>query len=105
MDSLAQELCVRISTPAFLFTVTDKVWLFTIAMRDALNTLGYKSYHMLEGAFNPHAFDYWYEALRAKYAGEGKPYERAEFDKLLGNYSVMTSMFFPLMNGELCGPC
>lgn len=43
---------------------------------------------MLEGAYNPHAFDYWYEALRAKYAGKGKPYQRAEFDKVLGNYSV-----------------
>lgn len=34
------------------------------------------------------AFNYWLEALKAKYFGEGRPYQRAEFDKLLGNYSV-----------------
>lgn len=26
----------------------------------------------------------WMEALEAKYDGKGKPYGRAEFDKLLG---------------------
>lgn len=57
-------------------------------MQHALQKLGYKSYHMIEGARNPKAFSYWLEALKAKYAGEGKPYERPEFDKLLQNYSV-----------------
>jgi hypothetical protein len=28
----------------------------------------------------------WTEALEAKYDGKGKPYGRAEFDKLLGHY-------------------
>lgn len=33
-------------------------------------------------------FSYWLEALKAKYLGDGQPYEQAEFDKLLGNFSV-----------------
>ena len=33
-------------------------------------------------------FNYWHEALKAKYDGQGRPYGRAEFDKLLGDYSV-----------------
>ena len=43
---------------------------------------------MIEGRNNPNAFHYWLEALKAKYRGEGKPYGRLEFDKLLGRYSV-----------------
>ena len=34
------------------------------------------------------SFNYWYEALKAKYDGQGRPYRRTEFDKLLGDYSV-----------------
>ena len=33
-------------------------------------------------------FPYWLEALKAKYLGDGQPYRRAEFDKLLGGFSV-----------------
>jgi len=56
-------------------------------MQHALQKLGYKSYHMTEAGVNK-AFNYWYEALKAKYEAQGRPYRRAEFDKLLGNYSV-----------------
>lgn len=56
-------------------------------MQTALERLGYKSYHMLE-AGKTSSFRYWLEGLKAKYAGEGKPFGRTEFDKLLGNYSV-----------------
>lgn len=62
-------------------------------MQKALQTLGYKSYHMIEGRQTPKGFDHWLEALKAKYAGEGKPYQRAEFDQLLGNYSVSIRRF------------
>ena len=61
-------------------------------MQHALQKLGYKSYHMIEGARNLNAFSYWLEALKAKYAGEGKPYGRTEFDKVLKNYSVGISL-------------
>lgn len=57
-------------------------------MQNALPTLGYKSYHMIEALRHPKAFIYWLEALKAKYSDQGKPYQRVEFDKLLGNYSV-----------------
>ena len=59
------------------------------AMQHALQRLGLKTYHMVE-AGSTKTFTYWYEALRAKYAGQGRPYQRAEFDKLLGEYSVCT---------------
>lgn len=57
-------------------------------MQRALQTLGYKSYHMIGALRNPKAFNYWLEALEAKYSDQGKPYQRVEFDKLLGDYSV-----------------
>ena len=56
-------------------------------MQRALQRLGYKSYHAMEAGLN-RKWPYWLEALKAKYAGEGKPHQRAEFDKLLGTYSV-----------------
>ncbi|KAI4112749.1 MAG: hypothetical protein LQ338_008279 [Usnochroma carphineum] len=70
-------------------------------MQHALQKLGYKSYHMIEGARNPKAFSYWLEALKAKYAGEGKPYERPEFDKLLQNYSAVTDIPCIMFSDEL----
>lgn len=33
---------------------------------------------------------YWISALEAKYEGKGKPFERAEFDEVFGNYMVST---------------
>jgi len=63
----------------------------------ALGKLGYKSYHMLEIAIseeskkNSHMFC-WDEGLRAKLYGEGKPYGREEFDKVLGSYSAVADI-------------
>lgn len=68
-------------------------------MQVALQKLGYKAYHMIEG-YRTKAMKYWLEALRAKYANEGVPYQRVEFDKLLGDYSVRgssTEIFSPLL--------
>lgn len=56
-------------------------------MYTALGKLGYKSYHMVEAGKNRHA-NYWLEALTAKVYGTGKGYGKAEFDKLLKEYSV-----------------
>lgn len=60
-------------------------------MRSGLAQLGYKSFHgaVLQAA--PWKFPYWEEAIRAKYFGEGKPYGRAEFDKLLHEYDVVVN--------------
>lgn len=57
------------------------------AMQTALHQLGYNSYHVVE-AGRIKTFPYWLEALRAMYLGDGQLYKRAEFDKLLGNFSV-----------------
>lgn len=58
-----------------------------IALRQALRTLGYNdTYHGYVAALeNPRDCELWYEALRAKYDGVGKPFEREDFDQLLGN--------------------
>lgn len=62
------------------------------ALWAALKKLGYKPYHMVEAApAKPRVMHYWEEALKAKYHGEGKPYGKPEFDKLLGKYSVKAS--------------
>jgi hypothetical protein len=63
------------------------------ALKNAFNTLGYKSYHVNEISESgvPKAMVYWKEAIEAKYLGKGKPYEKAEFDKLLKSYSVRHS--------------
>jgi hypothetical protein len=59
-------------------------------MKIAFNTLGYKSYHANETHVSgvPKAMMYWKEAIENKYLGKGKPYGKAELDKLLKNYSV-----------------
>ena len=56
-------------------------------MQQALQRLDYNSYHAMKAALN-RKWPYWPEALKAKYAGEGKLYQRAQFDKILGIYSV-----------------
>ncbi|KAL8707454.1 MAG: hypothetical protein Q9225_007751 [Loekoesia sp. 1 TL-2023] len=66
----------------------------TDSLRSALRTLGFHDvYHgwsvILE---NPADGSMWYEALRAKYDGVGKPYGRPEFDKLLGHCQAVTDI-------------
>lgn len=56
-------------------------------MQMALQRLGYKCYHMLE-AGKTSRMGHWLEGLKAKYEGQGKPFGRTEFDKLLQDYSV-----------------
>ena len=61
---------------------------FDPALADALEVLGYNGiYHMREVFKNQHG-QYWISALEAKYEKKGKPFGRAEFDELLGNYAV-----------------
>ncbi|CAK4029958.1 Hypothetical predicted protein [Lecanosticta acicola] len=61
-------------------------------MWTALNTLGYTPYHFKEVKKNiqdRHLFC-WREALIAKLYGSGKPYGKADFDKLLQHYDAVT---------------
>ena len=59
-------------------------------MRKALIQLGYvDTYHGFSTAFeNPKDSEMWLDAMHAKYDGRGKPFGRAEFDRLLGHCQV-----------------
>jgi len=64
-------------------------------MCDALDKLGYKTYHMKEAFanFSRNHMDYWHEALASKYAKRDRKYAKVEFEKLLEGYTVC----FPLL--------
>ena len=68
------------------------MWLKVVALQLGLQTLGLKSYHTLDCS-KTKTFPYWLEAVKAKYGGEGRPYGRDEFDKLLGQYNVRAPEF------------
>ena len=58
---------------------------------------------MIETAQNPGSHILWLEALKAKYLRKGNPYAKAEFDKLLGKYSVgsKSKTCFPILDALL----
>ena len=56
-------------------------------MYTALSRLGFHCQHARE-TFKSNAFDYWAEAIRAKYEGKGRAYGPPEWDKLLGGFDV-----------------
>jgi hypothetical protein len=45
---------------------------------------------------NPRDGDMWLEAYEAKFEGNGKPYGREEFDKLLGHCMVSRALLLEL---------
>lgn len=58
-------------------------------MYQCFQMLGYKPYHMYECVKNGIThMSLLNEALRNKYLGKGKPYDKADFDKWLANYDV-----------------
>ena len=59
-------------------------------MYKALDTLGYKTYHMTEAWMNYKAghFACWRDALFRKYYNQEGQYGKAEFQKFLGKYNV-----------------
>jgi hypothetical protein len=58
-------------------------------MRTALEQLGYQGvYHMFEVVKNPSDADFWAEALRSKYFGEGRNLGREDYDGILGDFQV-----------------
>ncbi|KAI1368235.1 hypothetical protein F5Y08DRAFT_279762 [Xylaria arbuscula] len=65
----------------------------TFSLYQALQLLGYKSYHMAEsverGILHMAMLE---EALRCKYLGAGKPYGKPEFDKWLADYEAVVEI-------------
>ena len=60
-------------------------------MKAALHILGYDDvYHGTDVYSNIKDCDMWIDALNAKYFAKGKPFGRAEFDKLLGHCAAIT---------------
>ncbi|OAK99689.1 hypothetical protein IQ06DRAFT_294121 [Phaeosphaeriaceae sp. SRC1lsM3a] len=62
------------------------------SLRAALNVLDYSTFHgsMMNQA--PHLYPYWTEAISAYHYRTCKPYGRAEYDKLLGDYDVACNL-------------
>jgi hypothetical protein len=64
-------------------------WMDILAMRDALEILGYNAVHHMQSIFaNPLQNEMWAEAINAKFFGRGKPYGKEEWDQLLGHCQV-----------------
>lgn len=78
---------MSVSPSAFTFSHIE---FQRLAMKKALDKLGYNPYHLVEciKKSHEHHLVYWHQALEAKYLDKGKPYGRTEFDKFLGNYDV-----------------
>lgn len=64
----------------------------TVSLRQALVQLGYKDcYHFASTLQeNPRDAEMWIEALNAKFKGIGEPYEKAQWDALLGHCQAIT---------------
>ena len=69
-------------------------------MRQALEMLGLKPYHTSD-ASKTKTLPYWLEAVKAKYGGQGRPYGKCEFDKLLGHCQGVSDMPAILFAEEL----
>ncbi|KAH8687909.1 NAD dependent epimerase/dehydratase [Tricladium varicosporioides] len=66
----------------------------TMSLKAALIKLGYTPYHASEAVkgWDKGHLHLWDEALRAKYKGEGKPWGKEEFNKMLADYDVVTDI-------------
>ena len=62
------------------------------AMRLALDILEIPCYHGFLLYSNIRDCDMWIEALDAKFQGKGKPFQRADWDQLLGSYSAVADV-------------
>lgn len=66
----------------------------TSSIREALKQLGYNDVYHAKCIYdeNPRDADMWVDAIKAKYDHEGKPFERAEWDKLLGHCMAVSDI-------------
>jgi Sulfotransferase domain len=55
----------------------------TSSMRVALWELGYEAYHSWSLFENPPDSILWQEAMKAKFEGKGRLYQKADFDSIL----------------------
>ncbi|KAL9101937.1 MAG: hypothetical protein Q9163_002851 [Psora crenata] len=60
----------------------------TLDMSIALETLGFRAYHLAEVSQNPTHFPCWRQAQEAKYYGKGKAWGKEEFEKMLAGHDV-----------------
>ena len=74
----------------------------TLDMSIALETLGFRAYHLAEVSQNPTHFPCWKQAQEAKYFGEGKPWGKEEFEKMLAGHDVRAFCFRKSFERE-CG--
>ncbi|CAL8575126.1 hypothetical protein XPA_001069 [Xanthoria parietina] len=63
-------------------------------MKNALDHLGYHTYHMSECIkhWPDRHLHYWDEALKAKYTAQGKPYQVEEFNKIFKGYNAVSDI-------------
>lgn len=74
----------------------------TMSILTALNQLGFRVYHMSEAIKTPRtSFGCWIEGIKAKFHGEGRPFGREEFDKLMGDYDAGADVPFATFGVEL----
>ncbi|KAJ7722398.1 NAD dependent epimerase [Mycena metata] len=67
----------------------------------ALETLGYHKTSHSDALFNPYEIDMWMDAINAKFFGKGKPYQREDWDHLLGRFQAVTDAPHYLFAKEL----
>lgn len=74
----------------------------TMSLYTALHTLGFRVYHMNEAVKTPQtSFGCWIEGIQAKFYGQGRPFGRVEFDKLLGDFDAGADVPFITFGVEL----
>ncbi|KAF7887783.1 hypothetical protein EAF00_010077 [Botryotinia globosa] len=59
----------------------------TMSLQESLNKLGYRTYHCRVAAPTTGHIPLWLESFDAKLNGNGKPFGREEFGKILTNFS------------------
>ncbi len=65
-------------------------------MKTALDILGFRAYHSTDlWVDSQENVERWMTAFDWKYNGKGKPFDRLEWDKILGNYMVKQPNSFP----------
>ena len=62
------------------------------AMAQALEILGYPTYHGVTLIANPSDAVYWNRALDAKYFGKGNMFTLSNWDSFLGSYAALTDL-------------
>ncbi|TGO61643.1 hypothetical protein BOTNAR_0126g00150 [Botryotinia narcissicola] len=62
------------------------------ALQEALNKLGYRTYHCRVAAPTEGHIPLWLEGFDAKLNGNAKSFGREEFDKILTGFSATTDM-------------